>query len=358
MDSVARIPLRARVTMSALACLLIAFAAQVGFGVIAPPAGATFEKFATNAVFLGSAALCLWRAVAIGEQRTAWLLCTAGLAAWGAGDLYYTVFLWDLEEVPIPSPADVGYLAFYPLVVAGLVMLSGARLSDYARNPWVDGLIGALAVAALMATLLAGPIASSTDGSIASVATNLAYPLADLLVVALLAGVLAMTGWRLRSTWAWMACGLASFAIADTLYLYYTALGAYGAGMPFDLGWPLGALMIAYASWLPAPTLRAREGRTIALPLGLGLTCVGLLVVDHFNRVSALAVCLASRGHARRPVPALAQLRRQRARARGQPARGAHRRADRSRQPPRAHDRSRPAALEPFGQASARAGAL
>lgn len=296
MDPNPRLPLPARVAFSALLLVLAAFAVQVSFHVIAAPTGATFEKFATNTVFLGSAGLCLWRAIVRPRERKAWLLCTAGLAAWGIGDLYFAVYLWDSPNAPIPSPADIGYLAFYPLVVAGLVVLSGGKFGGRDRNLFVDGLIAALAAGALTATLLAGPISSGTGGSLPSVVTNLAYPIADLLVVALLAGLLVLTGARLRSTWAWMALGLAIFAVTDALYLYYSAKGTYLTGKPFDFGWPLGALLIAYASWLPTPTMPARERRTIALPVALGLACVALLVFDHFIRVDLLPVCLAAAG--------------------------------------------------------------
>jgi two-component system, cell cycle response regulator len=295
-DPVSRLPLPARLAFGAVSLLLLAFAVQVSFHVIAAPAGATFEKFATNTVFLGSAGLCLWRAIARPRERRAWLLCTAGLAAWGIGDLYFAVYLWDSPDAPIPSPADIGYLAFYPLVFAGLVVLSRGQFSGRGRSLSVDGLIAGLAAGALAATLLAGPISASTGGSIASVVTNLAYPIADLLVVAVLAGALVVTGSRLRSTWAWMALGLAIFAVTDTLYLYYTAKGIYLTGKPFDFGWPLGALCIAYASWLPTPTVLARERRSIALPLALGLACLTLLVVDRFVAVDLLPVCLAAAG--------------------------------------------------------------
>ena len=44
-----------------------------------------------------------------GCSASAWLL-------WTGGDLYWTLVLYDLEEIPIPSPADAGYLlAILPL---------------------------------------------------------------------------------------------------------------------------------------------------------------------------------------------------------------------------------------------------
>ena len=42
------------------------------------------------------------------------------------------------------------------------------------------------------------------------VATNLAYPLADLLLVSLVVAMFALTGWRLDSTWGFIVTGLPS----------------------------------------------------------------------------------------------------------------------------------------------------
>ena len=70
----------------------------------------------------------------------AWATCTS---RWPSGSL---------EAVPIPSPADIGYLALYPGVYAGLVLLYRTRGGADRRSLWVDGAVGALALAALAAT--------------------------------------------------------------------------------------------------------------------------------------------------------------------------------------------------------------
>ena len=69
-----------------------------------------------------------------------------------------------------------------------------------------------------------------------------------------------MTGWRLRGAWAWIAAGLAVFAVSDALWVYTNAVGSYGDGWFFDAGWPIAALMIARAAWLPARPARGPRG--------------------------------------------------------------------------------------------------
>ena len=296
MDAMGHMPRAARLLTWVLVVALAAYTAQLLSEFVPAGAGETFEKYVSNLVFFGAAGLCGWRAVAIARERVAWALFACGLLLWGLGDLYYTLALWDLDEIPIPSAADAGYLALYPLAYAGVVLLFRSRVAKLGLSLWVDGVIGALAVAALAATILFQAVVSSTGGDPLSVATNLAYPLADLLLVAFVIGALAMTGWSLQSAWAWLAAGLLVFAATDAMYLYRTAAETYVEGQLIDAGWPLAALIIAVAAWLPAPVARptvTEHWRTITLPLGLGLACLSLLVYDHFERVNWLAVGLA-----------------------------------------------------------------
>src|SRR5206468_12712319 len=107
-----------------------------------------------NVVFAGAALACVVRGLAVREERAAWLAIGAGLSSWCAGDIYYTLFLSNRETIPYPSIADALYVAEYPALYAGILMLLRARVSRLHASLWLDGAIGALAVAALGAALL------------------------------------------------------------------------------------------------------------------------------------------------------------------------------------------------------------
>ncbi|MGI8593128.1 MAG: hypothetical protein ACR2ML_01955, partial [Solirubrobacteraceae bacterium] len=205
-----------------LAAVFALYTLELGFGLLPEGYSDPAQKVATIVAFLGAALLCGLRALRRAERGT-WLMFAMGLLLWGLGDAYYALVLWDLEEIPIPSPADIGYLGLYPPMYAGLALLLRSRVRGAHATFWVDGLIGALAVGALAAAFVFHAVLQSTGGSPAAIATNLAYPLADLLLGALVVGVLSVTGWRLNSAWAWLATGLAVFVITDSLYLYRTA---------------------------------------------------------------------------------------------------------------------------------------
>ena len=119
-------------------------------------AGPLFSRFAHDAVLLVATALCFWAGVASPNrrERRAWLLIGFGVAAWTFGEIYYTAVLWTAEEIPIPSPADVGYLLFPPFMLLGILALLRSRTRDVPGTLWADGITAALAVSAASAAIV------------------------------------------------------------------------------------------------------------------------------------------------------------------------------------------------------------
>jgi len=196
--------------------------AATGFGGSA--AETFFGIWDYDALMLGAAASCLARAAIVRRERLAWGLLGAGLLTWTAGEIYYSAAFAGSESVPIPSLADAGYLAFYPLAYAALIVLMRERIGSFPATRWLDGLIVGSAVAALAAALALGPIvdASSSD-STAAVATNLAYPIADLTLLTLVVTAASFTGWRPGAGWLTLGGGLIVLGVSDGLYLWQSA---------------------------------------------------------------------------------------------------------------------------------------
>ncbi len=250
-----------------------------------------------NAIEIGAVALCGARAVMRRRDRAAWFAVTIGMAMFAAGDMYYSLVWGDANVVPVPSLADGLYLSFYPAVYIGIGLLLRSRVSRLPGGLWLDGAIGGLAVAALGAALVFGAVLSNTHGAPLTVATNLAYPLADLLLLGILVGIMALTGFSLRGQWPVIAIGFIVFAIADSIYLVQTANGTYASNGLLDVGWPAAMSIIAVGAWRrPAGRARARiEGFGIfLLPSVAAVACLALEFYDHYHRLSLVAVLLAS----------------------------------------------------------------
>ena len=257
-----------------------------------------FGRYVHDGVLLTAACLCALRAVRQRPERLAWSLIAAALFSWALGEVYYTVVLWDKNPIPVPSPADVGYLGVYPLGFSGLVLLMRARVSDVSPTVWVDGIIAGLVVAALSAAVVFQEVLHTIGGRPISVATNLAYPLGDLLLLAFVVSVFSVRRWRPDRTWALIGAGIVCFWIADSLYLVETAENTYTVGGVFDVGWWLGIVLIAGAAWMSPPRSSSEEPRestrSIVVPIAFALVGLTLLVVATLLPVNPVAVGLAT----------------------------------------------------------------
>jgi two-component system cell cycle response regulator len=259
--------------------------------------GPLASRFVHDVVLLIASAAILWRGLSVRTERAAWLLIGTGVLAWTFGEIYFTFVLWDESAPPIPSPADVGYQLFPLLTFAGMfALLRGRAKSSPALV--VDGIATALAVGALSAAIVFQTVLEHASGEAVAVGTSLAYPLLDLILLAVGVGALAGTGWRLDRAWALLVGGILLFWLSDSLYLVRAAEGTYVSGGWFDAGWWVGLFLIAIAAWQPVPSaperLRGESLRLIAAPLVSGAVALELLVYGSLSDLNFLAVALAA----------------------------------------------------------------
>jgi diguanylate cyclase (GGDEF)-like protein len=281
---------------------LAAASAGLGFFVLHTAAGlggARLENFSSVWVYDALELLALVgiaaRAIFVASERVAWICLALAVASWTIGDL-----LWNFVyggSPPFPSLCDVFYLGFYPPAYVGLALLVRHRLSRFDRSIWLDGLMAALAVGAVGAAIVLDVILHQTHGHTLADATNLAYPLGDIVLLALLAGVFGLAQWRPGRDWALIGCAIALTALADAIYLYQSAVGAYVPGTILDALWPAALLLLAVAAWhRPAarPRLKLENRPLVATPVLAGAIALGVLVDSYVQDRNAIGVVLAA----------------------------------------------------------------
>ncbi len=275
---------------------VVGVAVVAGGTLLAPPGGELerlFDIWVYDALMIFACIVVGSHAYVVRRERTAWAVITLALASWTFGELWYAIF----EPETYPSVADVGFLAFYPLLYIGIVLLLRTRARSITGTLWLDGVTAALAAAAIGAAVLVELVLSSTEGSRSTVVTNLAYPLGDLLLSSMVFGVFALTGWKPGTRWLLLGLGSHATAAADAIYLFQTAAGTYVDGTWVDLLWPASMLLIAGAAWMPDRTREALDvaGRPLrAVPAACAFLATGILVYDHFARLNLLAIGLAT----------------------------------------------------------------
>jgi two-component system, cell cycle response regulator len=250
-------------------------------------------RWVYDAVVLGSAGLVLVRAASRPGERGAWLALGAGMLLWALGQTYYSVALYYASPAPFPSPADFGFLAFYPATYLAVVLLLRARVAQLERLAWVDGLIGALAVGGVAAALIFPPVLEALEGSTLGVAVSLAYPCFDVVLLGLLSGAFAASKWRTQGIWPLIAGALLLFGACDVVYLSVGGQSTTALNIA-SVGWPLAFLLLAAASWLPASAAAAAPGRAerrrIVVPIAMGVVGVCLLAVGSFVPIGVTAI--------------------------------------------------------------------
>lgn len=258
-----------------------------------------FKTWIFSGLVVASSAICIVRAVLIREARLPWAIIGAGMGSWALGSIYWSVFVKDLEAPPYPSPADFLYLGFYPAAYAALVLLARKRLQGIGLSVWLDGLVGMLAIGALGAAFVVPAVGADTGGSPAVVITNLAFPVGDLLLIALMAGMFALRGWRPGAAWLLVGAGLVLLALADSLYLYRVAQDSFVEGTLLDAVWPAGMVLLAVAAWQPerSTTAHAFEGWGVLIaPSVFTLAALTVLVYGNTAGINAAALALAAGG--------------------------------------------------------------
>src|SRR5207253_136895 len=126
-----------------------------------------------------------------------------------------------LVETPFPSWADVGFLLFPIGVVVGLWLFPTKQSG---RLQW--GLDALMAAAALLtiswSTTLHLVAESAGDGSRLALAVSLAYPLGDVVVVAMVVLTVIQRS-AYAKTLGLLGAGLAAMAVADSGFVYLTS---------------------------------------------------------------------------------------------------------------------------------------
>ena len=242
-------------------------------------------------------ALCVARGVLHRDERTAWLLIGGAFASWIAGEVYFTAVLWDDASPPVPSCADAGYLGLPPLLLAGLLSLLRSRMRSLPRTLWVDGVTAALAVSAVSAAVVVQAVLAGSEGTTLSVATNVAYPVADLLLLGVVAGALAASGWKANRALCLVIGGVLAFWLADSIYLLRVAQGTWVSGGPVEVGWWGAALLFAAAAWgprAPGRTRRLTGPVVIAMPTAFATLALGVLVWGSLGALNPIAVALST----------------------------------------------------------------
>ncbi|HUB75426.1 MAG TPA: methyl-accepting chemotaxis protein [Solirubrobacteraceae bacterium] len=232
------------------------------------------------------------------ERRIAWWL-GAGMCAWAAGDFAMTAETLGGANAPVLGPAQILWACFYPPAYVGLMLLIRREVRKFSLANWLDGLVAGLGAAAVFAAFAFSGIAQAAGGGTLSVATNLVFPVGDLLLLILVMGGIAILPAGQRTRWYLIGAAIAINATGDIFALFPNGIGASHTGFFFNtVAWPASMYLVAAAIWL--------RGQHRDQPVELAERPAGFLVPGIAASASLVVLCAGAFSHSDRVGAALA----------------------------------------------------
>ena len=184
------------------------------------------------------------------SDRLPWLLFALGQSLFVLGDVIFSIY--DIVGVkPFPSAADVVYLTAYPVLGGGLVVLVRRRRPGQDWAALLDAAIVTVGLGSLSWAVLMTPYTRDRSLSLPELVISLAYPLADVLLLAVAARLL-FGGGRRSPALLLIGLSLASLLITDTVYGWLSLHGSYISGDPVDVGWIISYALFGLAALHPS----------------------------------------------------------------------------------------------------------
>jgi diguanylate cyclase (GGDEF)-like protein len=249
------------------------------------------DNWSSIAVYGLVAAIVGVRALKTQTKRLAIALLAIALGLYGLGYVLWTLWVGRLQHPPIPSICDALWLSFYPLTLAGIILFARGGTHRSVRAA-VDGLTVTCATVALGAQVVLTPVLAKANGDSLAFFTELAYPIGDVALVAVVIGILSLRGWRLDRMWSLLMGGFLLLAAADAAYAVQVSNGLIQPSELINLIYLIGAAMLALAVWQvqldnSAPPRDPLEGAKTPTPFAA--LALGLLLFDHFHDLNGVA---------------------------------------------------------------------
>lgn len=194
-----------------------------------------------DAIGVSAAAACVAGARLFQPSlRLPWYLFGAGLLAFSVGDVLFNLyaFVWDTDP-PVPSIADVFYLAGYPFLTGGLVLLVRSLRAHERRGGRIDAAMVISAFALCQWVFVMQDRAGA--GSLAERLVALSYPAMDVVLLSALVFFALTPTWR-AIAYRYLVTSVVLLIVADEIY--GLAPATYAQATWLDAAW-----LLSYVLW-------------------------------------------------------------------------------------------------------------
>jgi diguanylate cyclase (GGDEF)-like protein/PAS domain S-box-containing protein len=200
-----------------------------------------------------------------------WHLFAAGNLAFVTGDVIRAFYETVVNEpAPFPGLADVAYVIAYPILIAGVVLLVRGRDRSRDRGALLDALLIATSAGLITWVYLIQPYLVTPGLHWLEIAVSVAYPLFDLVLLAVAARLMFSPGARSIAYYL-LAGSLAALLTSDSFYTVTLLNNTYHTGSLVDAGWLIAYLLWGAAALHPSMvTMSMPVARSGTVPISRG----------------------------------------------------------------------------------------
>jgi two-component system cell cycle response regulator len=232
-------------------------------------------------------------------HRAPWYLLTAATVAYTVGLALFYIHHSVLHDASFPALADPFYLAFYLLVSAALVLFVRRRTPGWDLVGTVDAGILVVGAGLLSWVFLISPSAYAADVPMLTRVVSAAYPMLDLLMLAVAARL--MLGAGVRTMALRLVSGFALlFLVTDTTYGVQSLLGMFEPGLHLEVGWFTAMCLLGAAAL--HPSMRRLDERSAAAAPAAGPRRLTVLAGASLMAPTVLAIQYARGADPQIPV--------------------------------------------------------
>src|SRR4051794_7909396 len=203
----------------------------------------------------GSAAAAILIGVAIHrpQHKAPWILFALGQVFFVAGDVIsYNYEKFFGTELPYPAISDALYLAVYPCLIAGILLIVRRRSAGRDRGGLIDAAMIAIGIGVVSWVFLISPYVYDSTLLWLEKATAMAYPLMDLLLIAVTARLFAGGG-RKPVSFYLLGVAVAALFVTDAIYGWLLLHQGYVPGSgPLEGGWACFYILLGAAALHPS----------------------------------------------------------------------------------------------------------
>jgi diguanylate cyclase (GGDEF)-like protein len=256
------------------------------------------DGWSVDGIEILASLMCVASAFGRRKVRLVPLVLGASVLSWSLGDLALTIEQLGGATPATPSVADAFYLMFFPLAYVAVILFVRGEVRRLNSPSWLDSAVAGLGAAAVCAAFAFRSLISATGGGALQVATDLAYPVGDLLLLVLVVGSTSMLAGRSKAPWLLLASGVGLNVVGDTFNLLGSAAGAAHVGSVIvGVAWPVSILLMSMAMWVPSggsDPLMLPKPSGFLLPGLAAASSLVILVVASISSVNAVGVGLAT----------------------------------------------------------------